>query len=337
MKFKFRHSAITAEHLGRKAIVYIRQSSRENAGTAVQRDQVDVARAYGWPEHLIEVLDEDLGKSGSSVQQRSGWQKMLAEIAANSVGAVFVANISRIGREMLPIEELRILAAFHGTILWLGNRFSDPNDPNDTVLTQITASFAQYENKKRTEHICKARMAKARQGLAVSSLPVGWIKTADGKFDYDPGVKKTIHAIIDTFMKVRSIQGTVKVLARVGIKVPSRRGRKVKFVRPSPNNVRRILVNPAYSGTYVFGKTESRRNGPVLATGQSARLKVPEHRWVKIPNHHPAYMTEEQQQEIKLILSRSKPVGVLSQSGIVDRERINDPGDRSMRIRRKHQ
>ena len=305
------HPLLTPEHLGRKAIIYIRQSSPEqvekNTGSqAFQRSQVELAKAYGWSDDRIEVLDDDLGKSGSTVDRRTGWQRMLEEIAAHRVGAVFVANISRLGRQMLPIEELRLLAAYHSTLLWLDNRFSDPSNPNDTVLTQITASIAQYENKKRTEHMSNARMAKARAGSVVSSLPVGWIKGPDGKYDYDPAVKDAIQAIIDMFMKIRSIRGAVKALAEAGIKVPSRRGRQVSFIRPTLNNVRRILISPSYAGTYVFGKTESQRGGPVLATGQSARVKVPEHRWVKFPNHHPAYMTQEQQEEIKLTLNNNQ-------------------------------
>lgn len=304
------HPLITPEHLARKVIVYLRQSSPEqvekNTGSqAFQRSQEDLARAYGWPEDLIDVIEDDLGKSGSTVDRRSGWQQMLREIAANMVGAVFVANISRLGRQMLPIEELRILASHHGTLLWLDNRFSDPSDPNDTVLTQITASFAQYENKKRTEHMTKARMAKARQGSVVSLMPVGWIKTPNGKYDYDPAVKDRIFAIINTFMKVRSIRQTVKALTEAGIKVPARQGRRITFARPKLSNVRRLLINPAYSGVYVYGKTESQRGGPVLATGQSARVNVPEHRWVRIPDHHPAYMTVEQQEEIRRILKNN--------------------------------
>jgi DNA invertase Pin-like site-specific DNA recombinase len=304
------HPLITAEHLRRKAIIYLRQSSLEqvekNTGSqAFQRSQEDLARVFGWPDDLIEVVDEDLGKTGSSVERRSGWKQMLKEIAMNIVGAIFVANISRLGREMLPIEELRILASHHGTLLWLDNRFSDPSDPNDTVLTQITASFAQYENKKRTEHMTKARMAKARQGSVVSLLPVGWIKTADGKYDYDPAAKDAISAIIDTFMKVRSIRQTVKALVQAGAKVPTRHVRQVTFTRPTLNNVRKMLINQAYTGTYVYGKTESQRGGPVLATGQSLRVKVPEHLWVRIPDHHPAYMTVEQQEEIKQILKNN--------------------------------
>jgi DNA invertase Pin-like site-specific DNA recombinase len=303
-----KHPLITPEHLGRKALHYIRQSSAEqvekNTGSqALQRNQVELARSYGWPDHLIEAIDEDLGKSGSTVDRRTGWQRMLKEIAANRVGAVFSVNISRLGREMLPVEELRILAAHHGTLLCLDGRFSDPANPNDTVLTQITASIAQYENKKRTEHMSAARMAKARSGAVVSALPVGWIKGPDGKYDYDPEVKDVIDAIIKTFQRVRSIRRTVKALTEAGIKVPSRRGRQVNFVKPTLNNVRRILINPAYAGFYIFGKTESSRGGPVLATGQSPRVKVPEHRWIKFPNHHPAYLTEDEQEDIKRIIA----------------------------------
>jgi DNA invertase Pin-like site-specific DNA recombinase len=304
------HPLITPEHLGRKALIYLRQSSMEqvekNIGSqAFQRNQIELARSYGWPENLIETIDEDLGKSGSTLDRRTGWQRMLEAIAANTVGVVFAANVSRLGRQMLPIEELRLLASYHSTLLCLDGRFSDPRDPNDTVLTQIGASIAQYENKKRTEHMSNARMAKAKSGAVVSSLPCGWVKGPDGKYDYDPEVKDTILTIIDTFWQERSIRKTVTALIQAGIKVPCRPGRQLHFAKPTLDNVRRILINPAYAGTYVYGKTESQRGGPVLATGQSARVKVPEHRWLKFPNHHPAYMTEEQFEEIKVILKNN--------------------------------
>jgi len=139
---------ITTQHLTRRALIYIRQSSldqveRNTGSQAFQRNQADLARAYGWPEELIEVIDEDLGRSGSTVDRRTGWQKMFDQIAAHRVGCVFAVNISRLGRELLPIEQLRTMALYHGTLLCLDNRFSDPNNPNDTVLTQITATFAQ--------------------------------------------------------------------------------------------------------------------------------------------------------------------------------------------------
>jgi DNA invertase Pin-like site-specific DNA recombinase len=121
------HPLITAAHLRRKAIIYVRQSSREMAGSiAAQINQAEFARAYGWPEHLIEVIDEDLGKCGSSLEHRNGWQRMLDQIANNKVGAVFAANISRLSRQLIAYEQLRSLVSRHGTLLCIANYVSDP-------------------------------------------------------------------------------------------------------------------------------------------------------------------------------------------------------------------
>jgi hypothetical protein len=70
--------------------------------------------------------------------------------------------------------------------------------------------------------------------------------------------------------------------------------------------VRKILLHPAYCGVYVYGRTQSKPGGPILANGQSPRIKVPEERWIKHSNHHPGYMTQEQQEEIKSILSKNR-------------------------------
>ncbi len=130
------HPLITPEHLRRKAMIYLRQSSLEqvekNTGSqAFQRTQAELARAYGWPDDIIEIIEEDLGKSGSTVDRRTGWKRMLDAIAAHTVGVVFAANISRLGRQLLPVEDLSLLASYHGTLLCLDNRFSDPSNPND--------------------------------------------------------------------------------------------------------------------------------------------------------------------------------------------------------------
>ena len=92
------HPLITPEHLRRVAVVYIRQSSEEQVrdhtgSTEFQRSLVEIVRTLGWPDSRIEMMDEDLGRSGSSSEGRTGWQRLQAMIEADQVGAVFVANI----------------------------------------------------------------------------------------------------------------------------------------------------------------------------------------------------------------------------------------------------
>ena len=121
------HPLITPEHLRRKAIVYVRKSSLDHTGTDNQPEQVQLARQYGWPEPLIEVIDEDLGKRGSSMD-RTGWQRLLDQVREGGVGAVFATNVSRFARELFEIEKLRMLAADHAALLCVDNRVVDPDN-----------------------------------------------------------------------------------------------------------------------------------------------------------------------------------------------------------------
>jgi DNA invertase Pin-like site-specific DNA recombinase len=279
---------------------------RHNVGsTDFQRAQADLARAYGWPDHLIEIIDEDLGRSGSSTVARSGWQSMLDQMAANQVGAVFAANISRLSRQLLDFETFRVLAAYHKVLLMTDGRVIDPADSNDTVLVQVSATIFQFENRKRAQVMRQARMTKARQGIVVSQLPVGWILGPGGKYEFDPAVKDVIDMVIATFWKVRTLRGTVLALDKDGVKIPARSHNRLQWRRPTLLNVGKILKNPAYSGTYVYGKTRCAPELGVTASGETVREAIPEDRWIKIDNAFPAYLTVEEQEEIKAILKRN--------------------------------
>src|SRR2546426_12163353 len=110
-----------------------------------------------------------------------------------------------------------MLAALHGTLLYTDGRLVDPANSNDTIISQISAMFAQLENRKRTEIMSQARKVRAKQGVVVSTLPVGWIKGPDGKYDFDPETKDTIRTIIDTFWQTRALRRTVIALVKAGI------------------------------------------------------------------------------------------------------------------------
>ena len=93
-------SKITAEHLARSAYVYIRQSTADQLvhNRESQRRQsglADRARKLGWTN--VEVIDEDLGRSGGGIS-RPGFERLLAAICAGQVGAVLAIEVSRLAR-----------------------------------------------------------------------------------------------------------------------------------------------------------------------------------------------------------------------------------------------
>jgi DNA invertase Pin-like site-specific DNA recombinase len=305
------HPWITADHRTRLAVVYIRQSTeeqvRENTGsTEFQRSLAEIARSYDWPDSQIEIIDEDLGKSGSSTEGRTGWERMQEMIEADRVGAVFVANISRLSRQVLDFEWFRVRAELHKTLLYFDGRFVNPADSNDTIISQVTAMVAQYENRKRAEISLNSRLAKAQRGEVVSRLPVGWKEgPAEGYYYYDPETEQAIRLIIQTFWQTRSIRQTVIALAKTSVQIPCRKKEgKLFWAKPTTSRVTFILTHPAYTGTYVFAKTQLQPGGSVR--GRSKRIKLPQERWIRHVGHHPPYMTVEEQEQIKAILAQNQ-------------------------------
>src|ERR671936_1263619 len=76
---------VADRHLARLAAVYVRQSSRQQVAdhgesTRLQYGLTERAVALGWPASRVMVIDEDLGKSGSSAAGRVGFQRLVTEI-----------------------------------------------------------------------------------------------------------------------------------------------------------------------------------------------------------------------------------------------------------------
>lgn len=73
-------SKITPEHVARRAVVYIRQSTADQVANNLESKRrqyglADRARQLGWAD--VAVIDDDLGRSGGGVA-RPGFEKLLA-------------------------------------------------------------------------------------------------------------------------------------------------------------------------------------------------------------------------------------------------------------------
>jgi len=96
-------SKVTADHLSRLAYLYVRQSSLvqvqdHRESTARQYDLTGRAHALGWASEQVVVVDEDLGLSGASAVERSGFQRLVAEVGLGRVGLVMGLEVSRLAR-----------------------------------------------------------------------------------------------------------------------------------------------------------------------------------------------------------------------------------------------
>src|SRR5271170_7888805 len=104
---------ITREHQQRLAIIYIRQSTpqqveRNQESTKLQYALVDRAFHFGWARETIVTIDDDLGRSGSTVEGRLGFQRLVAEVGLGHVGLVLGIEMSRLARSCRDWQRARI-------------------------------------------------------------------------------------------------------------------------------------------------------------------------------------------------------------------------------------
>ncbi len=126
---------ITPEHLKRDAIVYVRQSTMGQVleHTESQRRQyalVESARSMGFAG--VTTIDDDLGRSGSGLVDRPGFQRLVASVCTGSVGAVFCIEASRLARNGRDWHHLIDLCALVGTLVV---------DPDGVYEPRLTCSF----------------------------------------------------------------------------------------------------------------------------------------------------------------------------------------------------
>jgi DNA invertase Pin-like site-specific DNA recombinase len=215
---------ICGQHRDRQAIVYIRQSTlqqveRNQESTRLQYALVDRAFALGWPREAIVVVDDDLGRSGASIEGRLGFQRLVAEVGLGRVGLVLGVEMSRLARSCRDWHQLLEICALFDTLIADADGVYDPANFNDRLLLGLKGTMSEAEL-----HIIKARMlegrrAKARRGELSKSLPMGYVRRPSGEviFEPDEQAQDVIRLVFDLFERLRSVGS---VLSTDGAKSP---------------------------------------------------------------------------------------------------------------------
>src|SRR4249919_2745252 len=141
---------VTAAHLSRTALLYIRQSSLKqvirNTESAVrQYDLRGKATALGWDASQITVTGIDQGQSGASAADREGFQQLAAEVSLGRAGIVLGLECSRLARNNADWHQLLELCSLSGTLICDEDGLYDPGSINDRLLLGVKSTISEAE------------------------------------------------------------------------------------------------------------------------------------------------------------------------------------------------
>ena len=311
---------IQHRHLDRLAMVYIRQSTmqqveRNQESTRLQYALVDRAVYFGWDRSSIIVVDDDLGRSGASMEGRLGFQRLVAEVGLGHVGMVLGVEMSRLARSCRDWHQLLEICALFDTLIADSEGVYDAGNFNDRLLLGLKGTMSEAEL-----HILKARMlegrrAKARRGELGKPLPMGYLRRPSGEIVLDPDeqAQTTIRLVFELFDRFRTVGKVMRYLVDHDIRMPVRvrNGARKGELEWHPVNrisLHNLFNNPIYAGAYVYGMRPSdpRRRKPGRP-GTGRRSPPPEEAEVFLPDHLPAYISWEQYQRNRAQLQSNKP------------------------------
>src|SRR5580700_12045347 len=199
---------ITANHLGRAAFVYIRQSTADQLlhnpeSRRRQYGLADCARQLGWT--CVEVIDDDLGRSAGGVN-RPGFERLLAAICEGRVGAVLAIEASRLVRNGRDWHTLIEFCGLVGTILVDEDGIYDPRHPNDRLLLGMKGTMSELELSLFRQRSQEALRQMARRGDLVLGVAAGYAKTGRGRIEKDPDqrVQQAIQLVFAKFAEFQS-------------------------------------------------------------------------------------------------------------------------------------
>ncbi len=290
---------ITADHLARRACVYIRQSTpgQVQHNLESQRRQyglVDRARALGWQD--IEVIDDDLGISGSGTH-RPGFERLLRALCDGQVGAVFSIEASRLARNGRDWHTLLEFCSIVGALLIDAEAVYDPRLTNDRLLLGMKGTISEMEVASFRERAHAAMLQKAQRGALVRRVAIGYVKGPDDRIEKDPDARvgSTIDLIFRKFAELGSVRQVYFWLDQQQIQLPVARGpeeaREVVWQPARYHAVLSVLKNPIYAGAYAYGRSKTMVR---LEAGQKRVLRQVRRRredWtVLIMDHHEGYI-----------------------------------------------
>src|SRR5690242_13098071 len=229
---------VRPQHVQRKAILYIRQSSPYQVTHNLESQKLQYAmrerlRQLGW--HEIEVVDEDLGRSAAGTVTRAGFERMVAEVCMGKVGAVAAREVSRFARNSREWQQFVEVCRIVDTVLIDQETVYAPRASNDPLLLGRKGSLNEYELDLLRQRSLEARLAKARRGELLVCAPVGYRKNDEQRLEKDPDrrVQEAIRLVFDQFERLGSVRQTLLWFYEHDLQLPAVTGRsEVCWKRP---------------------------------------------------------------------------------------------------------
>lgn len=305
---------VTPEHLARKAVIYVRQSTPSQVFSnqeslsiqyALEKRAIDL----GWHAEDVEVVDADLGLTASSVQEREGFKNLVTEVTLGQVGIILSSDVTRLSRNCSDWYPLLDVCGYKSTLIADQDSVYDPATVDGRLILGLKGTLSEMELHTIRGRMTAGLLNKAERGELALRLPMGLERDEHGLVHKDPNleVQGRIWLVFETFLKLRTASKVLRYFNANELLLPRRdRFGEVVWKTPSFAAITTILKNPAYAGAFVYGKASyTKLHGPEGTVTKTERL--PMEKWrIVVKGKYPAYVDWETFEKIQQMLKDNR-------------------------------
>ena len=293
-----------------------RDDNMDNESNSISNQKKILQKAAKDKGYTDTIFFVDDGITGTTMK-RPGFQKMIAAIEAGYISAVFVKDLSRLGRnyievgklteEFFPLHDVRLVAVSDGVD-------SDEGEDDFTPFKNIMNEYYAKDISKKRRIVNKM---KGNAGIPLSPPPYGYIKNPDDPrfWVVDPVAADVVRRIYRMALDGYGLAETAAALGADGIVNPTyywrskgtSRGGSKSTLEPTKwghTTIKKILTTQEYCGDVINFKSYSK------SYKMKRRIENPEENRAIFLNVHEAIIdrpTWEKVQALKAGTRRKRP------------------------------
>ncbi len=284
-----------------RVAAYCRVSTAEEAqaGSFEMQVQHFTSVIESNPSYEMVEIYTDEGISGTSLNKRVGFQRMIEDATSGKIDLILTKSISRFGRNIVDIlNTLRYLENLNPPVaVNFESEGINTSDSGNKLIISILSALAELESQQKSIAIKEGIRYRMQEGLYKFNVKhtIGYYRDYAGRVKIEPAEAEIVHFIYDSFVEGVSPQSIADSLTEQGIRSPK------GMEKWGQSTIRSILKNEKYCGDVLYQKTYTKD----YLTHKSVANKdvLPQWYW---ENNHPAIIKREQWNKAQELLAAGK-------------------------------
>lgn len=203
----------------RRVVIYARVSTEHEAQISALENQVqyydEILKRH--PEWVLVDRYIDEGITGTSINKREGFLRMINDAKSRKFDLVITREVSRFARNIVDtLQQTRLLKAYGVEVWFTEDNIWTMNDEDGELRLSIMATLAQNESKKISQRVKAGQMISFKNGIFYGNGNILGYDRVEDKLIVNREQAKTVKRIFELYLQGNGIRKIQDIMEKEG-------------------------------------------------------------------------------------------------------------------------